>query len=192
MRIATRRAAGLDPGGWTGDLRHQVTGFFNDLAPEWHTRSSPQRTAVVVDALVRGLDAARLSTAGVAVEVGSGIGLYSSLIADRFERTVAIDLSREMLRLAPATPAHRVQADAAALPLRDKSAAAVILINALLFPSEVDRVLAPDGVLMWVNISGEQTPIHLSADDLLSALPGQWTGVTSRAGEGLWCVVRRT
>src|SRR5205823_7959947 len=55
MRIATRRAAGLHAGGWTGELRHQVEGYFDGLAGEWHTRMSPQRTAVVMDALVRGL-----------------------------------------------------------------------------------------------------------------------------------------
>jgi len=57
MRIATRRAAGLDAGGWTAELRDQVENFFDDLANEWHTRTSPERTAIVMDALSRGLDA---------------------------------------------------------------------------------------------------------------------------------------
>lgn len=190
MRIATRRAAGLDAGGWTAGLRSEVAGFFDGLAPEWHTRSSPQRTAVVMDALVRGLDASGHST-GLAVEIGSGIGAYSTLIAERFAMVVAVDLSLEMLRRAPNGPAHRVKADAAALPLADSSAAAIVLINAFLFPAEVDRVLSTGGTLVWVNSSGEQTPIYLSADDLLSALPGEWTGTSSRAGEGHWCVLRR-
>src|SRR5204862_6594554 len=81
MRIATRRAAGLDAGGWTGELRHQVEGFFDGLAGEWHTRISPQRTAVVMDALVRGLGAID-SPVGMAVEVGSGIGSYSTRLAE--------------------------------------------------------------------------------------------------------------
>jgi ubiquinone/menaquinone biosynthesis C-methylase UbiE len=190
MRIATRRAAGLDPGGWTDDLRQQVAGFFDSLAGEWHTRTSPQRTAVVADALGRGLGVPRRG-AGVAVEVGSGIGAYSALLAERFEIVVAIDLSLPMLALSPARPAHRVQADSAALPLGDRSAAAVVLINMFLFPAEVDRVLARDGVLLWVNSSGEQTPIYLSADDLLAALPGEWRGTAGRAGEGHWCVLSR-
>lgn len=190
MRVATRRAAGLDTSGWTGELRHEVEGYFDNLAGEWHTRSSPQRIGVVTDALVRGLDAMG-APGGLAVEIGSGIGAYSHLIADRFPRVVAADLSLAMLRLAPNAPAHRVQADGSALPLRDASAAAVVLINAFLFPAEVNRVLAPDGVLVWVNSSGEQTPIYLSADDLVAALRGEWTGVSSRAGEGHWCVLRR-
>ncbi len=191
MRIATRRAAGLDPGGWTGDLRDQVRGFFDDLAGEWHTRTSPQRTAVVMDALERGLGRVE-KPAGVAVEVGSGIGAYSGLLAERFKSVLAIDLSLTMLKLAASEPAHRVQADGARLPIGSESAAAVVLINAFLFPEEVDRVLSPRGVLIWVNSSGEQTPIYLSTEDLVASLPGDWTGVSSRAGEGQWCVVRRS
>ena len=190
MRIATRRAAGLDADGWTPDLRDLVEDYFDELADEWHTRSSPERMAVVTDALSRGL-AQVGAPVGIAVEVGSGIGAYSSLIAERFGRVIAIDLSLEMLKRAPAGPARRVQADGASLPVGDSSAAAIVLINAFLFPAEVERALAPDGTLVWVNSSGEQTPIYLSVDDLVARLPGEWTGAASRAGEGHWCVLRR-
>ena len=190
MRIATRRAAGLDTAGWTADLREQVAGYFDELATEWHTRSSPQRTAIVVDALTRGVGPAG-SSSGVAVEVGSGIGTYSGLLAERFAAVIAIDLSLEMLRRAPGGPALRVQADGSKLPLADASAAAIVLINAFLFPAEVERVLARAGVLVWVNSSGEQTPIYLSVDDLAARLPGEWSGTASRAGEGHWCVLHR-
>ena len=71
------------------------------------------------------------------------------------------------------------------------AAAAIVLINAFLFPAEVARVLAPGGAIVWVNSSGERTPIYLSPEDLLKALPGEWTGIASRAGEGHWCVLRR-
>jgi len=190
MRIATRRAAGLDAEGWTGELRSQVEDYFDGIAAEWHTRITPQRTAVVTDALCRGLDAIDVPD-GPAVEVGSGIGTYSSLLAERFATVVAIDLSLAMLKLAPIEPARRIQADGARLPLRDSSAAAIVLINAFLFPAEVERVLSPGGALVWVNSSGEQTPIYLSVDDLVARLPGEWTGTSSRAGEGHWCVLRR-
>lgn len=190
MRIATRRAAGLDAGGWTPELRKEVGAFFDTLSGEWHTRTSPQRTAVVMDALERGLGR-QASRAGAAVEIGSGIGTYSGLLAQRFATVLAIDLSLEMLRLAPTGIAHRIQGDGAMLPLRDSSAAAVVLINCFLFPAEVDRVLSRDGALVWVNSSGHQTPIFLDAEDVLSALPGKWTGTASEAGEGTWCVLRR-
>ena len=190
MRIATRRAAGLETGGWTGDLRDEVAEFFDGLAGEWHTRTSPQRTAVITDALTRGLDPLRVS-GGLAIEVGSGIGAYSSLLAQRFPRVLAVDLSLAMLQRAPAAPAYRVQADAANLPVRDASATAVVLINAFLFPVEVDRVLSRGGAMLWVNSSGEYTPIYLSVDDLVAALPGKWEGVASQAGAGSWCVLHR-
>jgi ubiquinone/menaquinone biosynthesis C-methylase UbiE len=190
MRIATRRAAGLDAVGWTPDLRDQVEDYFDELADEWHTRSSPERVAVVTDALSRGLGHVG-APVGTAVEVGSGIGTYSSLLAARFAKVLAVDLSMAMLKAAPPGPAHRVQADGASLPLRDASAAAIVLINAFLFPSEVQRVLSPAGVVVWVNSSGEQTPIYLSVEDLVARLSGEWTGSASRAGEGHWCVLRR-
>lgn len=190
MRVATRRAAGIDAQGWTTELRDDVERYFDGLADEWHTRISPERTAIVEDALTRG--AAEIRSPGdLAIEVGSGIGTYSALLAHRFARVLALDLSLDMLRLAPAEPAHRVQADGAVLPLRDASASAIVLINAFLFPAEVDRVLAPEGLLVWVNSSGEQTPIYLPVDDLVASLPGAWHGSASRAGEGTWCVLQR-
>jgi hypothetical protein len=190
MRIATRRAAGLEQGGWTGELRTEVAEFFDGLAGEWHTRTSPERTAVVRDALERGL-AAVGSPGDLAVEVGSGIGTYSSLLAERFRTVLGIDLSLAMLKQAPVRPAHRVQADGSMLPVGDRRASAVVLINAFLFPVEVERVLSSRGAVIWVNSSGEQTPIYLSDEDLMAALPGQWTGIASRAGVGQWCVLRR-
>jgi hypothetical protein len=85
----------------------------------------------------------------------------------------------------------RVQADASELPLADRSVSALVLVNMLLFPVEVDRVLAADGSLVWVNSLAELTPIHLSAQDVGEALPGRWEGLASRAGGGTWCVLRR-
>jgi len=190
MRIATRRAAGIDPGGWTSELSEHVRGFFDELAGEWHTRTSPERTAIVIDAIERGLGGIELPS-GPVVEIGSGIGAYSKLLAEHFGTVLAIDLSLRMLSLAPARPAYRIQADAARLPIRSASAAAMVLINSFLFPAEVDRVLAPKGALLWVNSSGAQTPIYLSVEELVAVLPGEWAGVSSRAGEGSWCVLWR-
>jgi SAM-dependent methyltransferase len=190
MRVATRRAAGLDADGWTRDLRDDVRRFFDDLAGEWDTRTSPQRTAIVRDAINRGFG--RIQPIGdVAIEIGSGTGAYSALLAERFNTVLAVDLSLAMLRQAPRGPAQRMQADGSRLPIRDGVAAVVVLINALLFPREVERVLSARGVLLWVNSSGEQTPIYLPTDDLVRSLSGKWTGVASRAGVGQWCVLQR-
>jgi SAM-dependent methyltransferase len=186
MRIMTRRAAGLEPGGWDDEARRGVAAFFDALAEEWHTRDSPERRAVVDDALDRGEVRGRR-----AVEVGSGTGIYTARIAERFPEVAALEISVEMLRLAPAFPGQRVLADAAALPFTDASVDGFVLINAFLFPHEVDRVLAPGGSVVWVNSSGGGTPIHLTTAEVVEALPGVWHGVESTAGAGTWCVLRR-
>jgi SAM-dependent methyltransferase len=191
MRIMTRRAAGLDPVGWDDAARAEVAGFFDDLAPQWHTRTSPERDAVVTDALTRGLPE-HLDERDVCVELGSGIGAYTPELARRWHRVLAAELSIEMLQRAPRDVGHRLLADGSCLPLRAGAADAVVLVNCFLFPAEVDRVLSPGGVIVWVNSSGAETPIYLPADDVLAALPGSWTGVQSGAGVGTWCVVWRS
>lgn len=187
MRVMTRLVAGLDPGEWDVEARQEVSALFDDLADEWHSRTSPERTAVVADALERGLIRRGLDTA---VEVGSGIGTYSALLGGHFHTVVSVDLSLRMLLHAdPAT--LRVQADGGLLPLRDRSVDGVVLINAFAFPDEIDRVLRPGGSLIWVNSSGEETPIHLSTSDLVDSLPFEVHGVESRAGAGTWAVLTR-
>lgn len=190
MRIMTRRAAGLLQPAWDDDAREAVARFFDDLAPEWHTRSGPPREAVVADALERGL--AIDGVAGdLCVELGSGIGAYTPLLAHHWQRVMATEVSPEMLRRSPASPGLRVLADGARLPVADGAADAVALVNCFLFPAEVDRVLSADGVVAWVNSSGDQTPIYLPPDDVVDALPGRWEAVASHAGVGVWCVARR-
>lgn len=190
MRIMTRRAAGLAPGGWDRSAVGLVGDTFDALAPEWHTRTSPQRTEVVADALSRGL----FEVGGerdLAVEVGAGIGTYSGLVTQSFRTVLSLDLSREMITRAPVGPAHRIVADASMLPIGDDCADGVVLINAFVFPGEVRRVLKPGGAIVWVNSSGSQTPIHLSTNDLVEALPFPVHGSESTAGVGTWCVLIR-
>ena len=190
MRVMTRRAAGLADPPWDDAARAEVTAYFDDLAGDWHTRTSPERDAVVVDALDRGLPS-ELSGSGVCLELGSGIGAYTPMLAARWSRVLAAEVALEMLLRAPQDVGHRVLADGARLPLQDGAADAVVLVNCFLFPAEVERVLGSDGVVVWVNSSGTQTPIHLTGDEVVTALPGRWTGITSGAGVGLWTVVRR-
>lgn len=188
MRQVTRQVA-FDPGGWTPERAAKVTALFDDLAAEWHTRDLPSRFDALDDALDRGgpyPDGARV------VELGSGTGLATGRIAARFGPVLAMDLAWEMLRRAPSALGPRVQADAAALPVPDGSVDVAVLVNALLFPLELDRVLAPAGALVWVSSIGDQTPIYLSAADVELAMPGSWDGVAATAGWGTWCVLRRT
>jgi len=186
MRKVTRQAA-FDAGGWTPERAAKVAELFDGLAPEWNSRFSQNRLDPLEDAFARG----GVAMPGVCLEIGSGTGLASPWLAEHFDQLVALDLSIEMLRRAPAGTGLRVQADAARLPVRSESVTSVVLINALLFPAEVVRVLSPSGTVVWVNTAGDRTPIHLPADDVERALPGQWQGTASEAGWGTWAVLRR-
>jgi SAM-dependent methyltransferase len=186
MRTVTRAVA-FDKGSWTREAAAEVTARFDELAPEWHARTDPARYVSLRDALDRGGPV----PSGLCLEVGSGTGAATGVLTARFARVVSVDLSYEMLRRAPAGPAHRVQADGARLPLTAGAGGAVVLVNALLFPDEVDRVLAPEGALYWVNTAGPATPIHLPAEDVAAAMGPSWTGMASVAGRGTWAVLRR-
>ena len=184
MRKVTREVA--FEGGWSPGRAAKVAELFDALAETWHERESVERVEPLRDALDRGS-----VKSGTCVEVGSGTGHGTAVLADYFERVLAVDLSREMLRRAPREPGHRIRADAASLPLPAASAACVVLVNALLFPAELSRVLQGDGAVVWVNSLGDRTPIHLPVEDVARALPGAWSGVASEAGWGTWCVLRR-
>lgn len=187
MREVTRALA-FDPEGWTTERKARVRDLFDQLAPEWHTRDRPERLVPIADALGRG---GPFERTGLAVELGSGTGIATPTIARLLPRLIAVDLSMEMLRLAPPI-APRVQADASRLPLRGGAVATLLLINMFLLPREVERVLAADGALVWVNTAGASTPIYLPAEDVDAALPGEWDVVASEAARGTWCVARRT
>jgi Methyltransferase domain len=120
----------------------------------------------------------------------TGTGNATDDLRAAFHEVISLDLSREMLARS-SWKGRRIQADAAALPVRDRSVTLVALINMFLFPNEVARVLAVNGVLVWVSTNGDATPIYLSPADVLHSLPGVWAGVTSEAGWGTWLTARR-
>jgi SAM-dependent methyltransferase len=186
IRKMTQQIA-FEPGAWTPERRTKVAELFDAMAPEWSKRTTTERREPLRDALARSRDLDR----GLCIEIGSGTGASTPDLADRFDAVVALDLSREMLRHAPAQPGHRVQGDASALPLADGSVACLVLVNALLFPAEMNRVLARTGTLIWVSSLGDFTPIYLAAADVEKALPGEWTGVASEAGWGSWVALQR-
>jgi SAM-dependent methyltransferase len=186
MRKVTRAVA-FEPDAWTPERQAEVAALFDELAPGWNSRDVPDRHWTIDDALDRGLAAAPVSDHRVALELGGGTGLNLKTIGERFETIVTLDLSSEMLRLAP-PDAARVQGDGSRLPLADGSVDALILINMFLFPAEADRVVSPHGVVVWINSRGPETPIHLTAEEVDGCLPGEWDGVASTAGHGTWSV----
>lgn len=187
MRTVTRQIA-FEPGGWTAERRAKVTELFDGLAPGWVSHlSDPQRTVPLEDAYARG----DIPRGGRCLEVGSGDGQNTAFLATHHDTVIAADLSMEMLVRAPSGVGARVRADAGSMPMRPARVDVAVLVNAFLFPHEIDRVLAPGGTLVWVNTAGDLTPIHLTTEDVVRALPGPWDGVESAAGWGTWAVLRR-
>ncbi|MCX5418076.1 methyltransferase domain-containing protein [Streptomyces sp. NBC_00059] len=112
-------------------------------------------------------------------------------LATAFTSVLSLDLSEQMLHQATGRSPARVRADASALPVADASIAAVAAIDMLLFPTETARVLAPGGVLLWINQLGQDGPLYLSAEEVTAALPGLWTAREAEAGWGTWALLRR-
>ncbi len=184
IRLVTKEMA--DGGEFSPEHSAIMQSIFDSLAESWHTRNVPGRLAALEDVFAR----AELP-AGVLVELGAGTGIGTGVIVRHRPVAAAVDLSAGMLAEAPPGLAPWTRADASCLPFADSSVDVLVLLNMLLFPGEVDRVLASDGAIVWVNTLGEATPIHLSAEDVVHALPGAWRADASRAGGGTWCVVRR-
>ncbi len=192
MRIVTRAAA-AEVGAWTPDTAREVRDLFDELAPDWRWRHTPDRLDALEDALARGLTAADRES--WCLELGSGDGWATSRLAGAFPRLLGTDLSGAMLDTAVRdgrATAPLFQADAAALPLADHSIRTAVLINMLLFPFELDRVLALDGALLWISSRSEATPIWLHPTEVDRALPGRWDGVWARCGPATWAVLRRS
>lgn len=190
MRLMTRLAA-FEPAAWGSQEVTEVAELFDGLAPEWHTRASEPRLEVISDAFERGGPGGGPIPPGRWLELGSGSGLLTGWLAQRATSVVAVDLSAQMLALAPAGPSARLRADGACLPFRSGVFDALVLVNAFLFPAEAGRVLAGHGAVVFVSTSGPGTPIYLSAADVLAALGEGWTAVAAEAGWGTWCVARR-
>lgn len=174
--------------GWDADRAAKVAELFDGMSDTWTAdHDLADRYLPLQDALDRGQIAP-----GRVVELGSGTGLGTRMLNAHFGGGItAMDLSFGMLRNAPADWGSRVRADSSVLPLADSSADVLVLVNMFLFPDEVDRVLSDEGAVVWVNTMGDQTPIHLPAEDVVAALPGDWTGVASHAGFGMWAVAQR-
>ncbi len=193
MREVTELVAGTGDGvgTWNDSLVGEVRELFDSLAPDWTaTRDHPGRNAPVLDALGRGGVEGR-----TVLELGAGTCISARDLAGRFDRFVAADLSWGMLSHAVNGAPPLVCTDGSALPLANGVLDVLILQNMFLFATEVDRCLADEGCVVWVNSRGPETPIHLSCEAVVASLEATtgrgWRAVTSTVGEATWAVVRR-
>jgi SAM-dependent methyltransferase len=181
---AFARAVAVD-GIWTADIARATAGMFDSMAATWNTERSTNRFDAVHDALHRG----QIPVGGRCLEVGSGTGQITPLLADHFDEVVSVDLSTAMLAQAPASASFRICCDAAQLPLRDDVFDAAVLVDTFCFAGELGRALIAGGHIIWVNLLGQDGPLYVPAADIANALSGNWTGIESTAGWGSWAVL---
>ena len=182
----------INDGSWGADRRADVASFFDELAKDWSgSRSAEQRASALDDVFVRAADWVPRAT-GFALELGVGSGMFTPTLVKRWGTVVAADISPAMLAEVPPGLAPVMRADASRLPLVDRSTHLIVLANMFLFPAEMDRVLADGGAIVWLNSRGVNTPIHLTTEAVLDALPGEWSAVESQFGAATWAVCRRS
>jgi SAM-dependent methyltransferase len=184
---AFARAIAVD-GVWTTDIARATASLFDGIATTWNAEHSTNRFDAVHDALQRG----EIPVGGRCLEVGSGTGQITPLLADHFDEVVSADLSTAMLTQAPGSASFRICCDAAQLPLRDHIFDAAVLVDTFCFAHELVRVLKNNGYIVWINLLGQDGPLYVPADDIANALPGNWAGTESAAGWGSWGILSAT
>jgi SAM-dependent methyltransferase len=186
---AESRLLAEHPESWSAERAAGVVRRYGELAHEWESERGNYRPVPLADALERGGPL----PAGRCVEVGCGTGLLTPLLTAVWSQLVCLDLTRAMIERS--TARWRLLADASRLPLRSGTAAAVVLADVPLFAAEVDRVLAPGGVVIWSNALGADAPHHVPVPTVVAALHTAtgtpWSAVTADAGWGLWATLRR-
>ncbi len=180
-----------DPSSWTPEIAELTTQVFDALSEHWVDERGAYRAAPLIDALHRGGP----PTTGRCLEVGSGTGVLTPHLQERWPDIVCLDLSMGMM-LRQRT-GLQVRADASTLPFPGSSFDVVVIGDAPLFADEMVSVLAPEGTLIWSNALGKGAPYYLPTIDMWDALVGAdphaaWSAVESEALWGSWVVFRRS
>lgn len=182
------RRLAVRPGTWDRQEAAGMRARFDEAAGSWDADRGGYRRPVLADALARGGP----FPPGRAVEIASGTGVLTPLIQAVWPAAISVDLSHGMLTRAPA--GHRIQADAARLPLASGSADAVVIGDGPLFAAEVARIMAEGAVLVWSNALGRDAPFFVPTEILagaMAAATGQaWDAAESQAHWGTWAVLR--
>jgi SAM-dependent methyltransferase len=183
------RRLALNPDTWDRQEAAGMRATFDEAASGWDGDRGGYRRPVLADALARGGP----FPPGLALEIASGTGLLTPLIQAVWPRVVAVDLSSGML--ARSAAAHRLQADAAHLPLVSGCADAVVIGDGPLFAAEIARVMTERAVLVLSNALGRGAPFYVPTEvvaEAMTAAAGRpWDAVESQAHWGSWAVLRR-
>jgi ubiquinone/menaquinone biosynthesis C-methylase UbiE len=137
-------------------------------------------------------------TGATVADVGAGRGAATRALLALGARTVAVDVSHEMLRAEPGT---RLAADARRLPLRDDAVDAVVAafsFNHLADPAaafdEAARVTRPGGVVLASSYaSDDDHPVKAAVDEAVRSAgwrPAPWVGEVRAAARQLATVDR--
>ena len=182
------RRLAMRPGTWDRQEAASMRAGFDGAAADWDDSRGSYRRPVLADALARGGP----FPPGRAVEIASGTGLATPLIAQVWPEVLAVDLSGG--RLARSAASCRVLADAARLPLADGCAAVGVIGDGPLFAAEAARVMAAEAVLVWSNALGDGAPffvpVPVLAEVMTAAMGRTWDAIHSQAHWGSWAVLR--
>ncbi len=185
MRAVVKGAA-FNDGSWNGIRAQKVADLFDSMALEWKERKN-EGCSMVMDAFDR-----IQFTTGRALEVGCGTGEVLEILKGYFDEAVGIDISHEMLRNSNYPEADQINCDGARLPFPSESFDAVVIVNSLLFPAEVDRILKVGGTCFFVSTKGDGTPIYLSPYDVRKALGLKYQAFTAASGNGIWTALHKS
>ena len=149
-------------------LHEQERWIYNRMASAYAAR--PPYPDALVERLSALAGRASANAEGHILDVGAGLGHLSLPLAARGHRVTAIEPALQMLQAleararAAGLALHSVHATAEALPLPDRSVALALIADALHFldahraGSELDRVLAPDAALAFVQVELGSSP----------------------------------
>lgn len=172
-----------DAAAWDG-----LVDTYDAMADGWMEWAAtiPQYTAPLAAAL------RRVPRARHALEICCGPGTATALVAEHADRVTATDASSEMIAHAPRVARAAFQvADVRRLPFADGCFDLVVGLNAVPEGSELDRVCAADGALIWATSFGADTPIYVGSEEIVRLLGPEWTAIAGRVGRGEWCVCRK-
>ena len=179
---------------WDRQTAREVAAVFDELSVDWNERFFPGEFDGLKDALKRGNVPEGVSC----IELGAGTGMGTKVLGQHCAEVIAVDISLEMLKLFSESAESdkssfiRVRADASILPFQDNSADLVALINMFLFADEIERILKPNGKVLWYSSLGDDTPIYLPPQEVLNSFSGDWSATASKIGRAEWCVFERS